>query len=330
MEYLEEKRQIKLSLVGICNSKSYHFNNEGINVMSWKREMSESGTPGKVTDFIQQAFSLNLPNSVFVDNTGSREVPSLYNNLFERSFSVVTCNKIGNAGAFDSYNKYKSTSARYGVDYWYETTVGAGLPIIKTIQELLISGDEIIKVEAILSGTISFVFNEYRGERTFAEVVKMAQIKGYTEPDPRDDLSGLDFARKMLILARETGLETEIDDIELQPILPDNCLNANSVEDFYNELEASENYFREMKNKAASENKVMHYVGMLSEGRVKIQLLMLDSKHPFYNLSGSDNIISITTNRYLHNPMVIKGPGAGAEVTAAGVLADIVRVAAER
>lgn len=329
MVYLEEKRHIKLNLTGICNSKAFHFNQEGISVSEWKRALSESGKPGKVSDFIEEAFSLNLPNSVFVDNTGSKEVPALYNRLFEKSFSVVTCNKIGNTGNYKSYHKGKETAGRFGVDYWYETTVGAGLPIIKTIQELLVSGDEIIKVEAILSGTISFVFNEYRGERTFAEVVKMAQEKGFTEPDPRDDLSGLDFARKMLILARETGLPTEIEEIDLQPILPDNCLQADSVDDFYRELEVSEPFFNELKTKAALENKVMHYVGMLSEGKVKIQLLMLDSSHPFYNLSGSDNIISITTNRYLYNPMVIKGPGAGAEVTAAGVLADMVRVAAD-
>jgi bifunctional aspartokinase / homoserine dehydrogenase 1 len=329
MGYLEEKRHIKLSLTGICNSKAFHFNQEGISVSEWKKELSESGKAGKVSDFIEEAFRLNLPNSVFVDNTGSKEVPALYNRLFEKSFSVVTCNKIGNTGNYMSYQKSKETAGRFGVDYWYETTVGAGLPIIKTIQELLVSGDEIIKVEAILSGTISFVFNEYRGERTFAEVVRMAQEKGFTEPDPRDDLSGLDFARKMLILARETGLPTELEEIDLQPILPDSCLQAASVDDFYKELEASEQFFNDLKNKAALENKVMHYVGMLSEGKVKIQLLMLDSKHPFYNLSGSDNIISITTNRYLYNPMVIKGPGAGAEVTAAGVLADMVRVAAD-
>jgi bifunctional aspartokinase / homoserine dehydrogenase 1 len=329
MEYLEEKRHIKLKLTGICNSKAFHFNQEGISVSDWKKELSESGKAGKVGNFIEEAFMLNLPNSVFVDNTGSREVPALYNRLFEQSFSVVTCNKIGNTGNYISYYKSKETAGRFGVDYWYETTVGAGLPIIKTIQELLVSGDEIIKVEAILSGTISFVFNEYRGERTFAEVVRMAQEKGFTEPDPRDDLSGLDFARKMLILARETGLPTEIEEIDLQPILPESCLQAASVDDFYKELEVSEPFFNGLKNKAALENKVMHYVGMLSEGKVKIQLLMLDSKHPFYNLSGSDNIISITTNRYLHNPMVIKGPGAGAEVTAAGVLADMVRVAAD-
>ncbi len=327
--FLEVNRHIKLNLAGVCNSKSFIFNQEGISARSWKKDLEENGGPGSVNDFIEYAFSLNLPNSVFVDNTGSIDVSNLYGRLFEKSFSVVTCNKIGNTGDFNSYHHNKEVARKFGVDYWYETTVGAGLPIIKTLQELLISGDEILKVEAILSGTISFVFNEYKGERTFAEVVRMAQEKGFTEPDPRDDLSGLDFARKMLILARETGLKTEFEDLELQPILPENCLNASSVEDFYNELEASEEFFRALKNKAAEENKVMHYVGILYEGKVKTELMMLDSKHPFYNLSGSDNIISFTTNRYLANPMVIKGPGAGAEVTAAGVLADLVRVAAE-
>jgi bifunctional aspartokinase / homoserine dehydrogenase 1 len=159
-------------------------------------------------------------------------------------------------------------------------------------------------------------------------VVRDAQAKGFTEPDPRDDLSGLDFARKMLILARETGLELEIDEIELQPVLPDSCLNAASVEDFYKELKKSEKHFSAYKEKAESANKALHYVGTLEDGKAKIELQMLEPTHPFYNLTGSDNIISITTNRYLHNPMVIKGPGAGAEVTAAGVLADLVRVAA--
>lgn len=329
LDYLEEKRHIKISLTGICNSKSYFFNTDGISPRLWKQEMDEKRQAGSVNDFIEKAFTLNLPNSVFVDNTGSREVPDLYSRLFEKSFSVVTCNKIGNTGKFSSYIINKNISGKFGVDYLYETTVGAGLPIIKTLQDLLISGDEIIKVEAILSGTISFVFNEYKGDRTFAGVVRMAQERGFTEPDPRDDLSGLDFARKMLILARETGMETEFEDIELQPLLPDNCLNAGSVDDFYRELEVSENYFRSLKDKAAAENKVMHYIGILHEGKVRTELKMLDSRHPFYNLTGSDNIISFTTNRYLDNPMVIKGPGAGAEVTAAGVLADLVRVGAD-
>lgn len=327
--YLEEKLRIKLNLAGICRSRQFLSDPEGIDIRSWKQDFEARGTGGTVRDFLDLAFSLNLPNSVFVDNTGSTQVPVLYPELFERSFSVVTCNKIGNTGDFEIYLRNRETSEKFGVDYWYETTVGAGLPIIKTIQELLISGDEILKVEAILSGTISFVFNEYKGDRTFAEVVRMAWEKGFTEPDPRDDLSGLDFARKMLILARETGLETEFEDIDMKPILPDNCLNAASIEDFYRELESSEEHFSRLKYKAAGENRVIHYVGILHEGKVSIDLLMLDSKHPFYNLTGSDNIISITTNRYLDNPMVIKGPGAGAEVTAAGVLADLVRVAAD-
>jgi len=327
--FLEEKRHIKLSLIGVCNSKSILFNPEGVSAKSWKHDLQQKGEKGTVNDFIERAFEMNLPNSVFVDNTGSIKVPELYPRLFEKSFSVVTCNKIGNTGKFSTYAKYRDASSKFGVDYLYETTVGAGLPIIKTLQELLVCGDEILKVEAILSGTISFVFNNYKGDRTFAEVVRLAQENGFTEPDPRDDLSGLDFARKMLILARETGLKTEFDDLDLAPILPDNCLNATSVEDFYKELEASEDYFSAMKRKAAEENKVMHYVGILEGGRVKTELLMLDSGHPFYNLSGSDNIISFTTNRYLDNPMVIKGPGAGAEVTAAGVLADLVRVGAD-
>jgi bifunctional aspartokinase / homoserine dehydrogenase 1 len=329
MEFLEEKSHIKLNIAGICSSAIIYLMVKGINVRSWKNDLAERGISGTVDDFLEKAFNLNLPNSVFVDNTGSKIVPDLYCKLFEKSFSVVTCNKIGNTGPFSDYFKNRQLSGKFGVDYWYETTVGAGLPIIKTLQELLISGDEILKVEAILSGTISFVFNEYRGERTFAEVVRMAREKGFTEPDPRDDLSGLDFARKMLIIARETGMKMEFEEMEIQPILPDSCLNAPSIDEFFTELEASEDYFMAMKNKAAAENKVMHYVGILSEGKVKVELLMLDSKHPFYNLSGSDNIISFTTNRYLHNPMVIKGPGAGAEVTAAGVLADLVRVGAD-
>ncbi len=328
-KFLEQKRHIKLSLVGICNSRRYLFNPEGVDPDTWKEEFASKGSEGRIDEFIENAFSLNLPNSVFVDNTGSSHVPRLYPELFEKSFSVVTCNKIGNTGNFESYRQSRDVAARFGVDYLYETTVGAGLPIIKTLQELLVCGDEILRVEAILSGTISFVFNNYKGDRTFADVVREAQAKGFTEPDPRDDLSGLDFARKMLILARETGLETEFEDMELQSILPEKCLNAPTVEDFYLELEASEDYFSELKHRAAAESKVMHYVGILSGGKAKTELLMLDSSHPFYNLKGSDNIISFTTNRYLDNPMVIKGPGAGAEVTAAGVLADLVRVGAD-
>ncbi|WP_347158381.1 bifunctional aspartate kinase/homoserine dehydrogenase I [Pontibacter chitinilyticus] len=325
--YLESGRHLKVNLAGVCNRRKMTWNREGIPLAVWQQHLQE-GEQSNLEQFISEAVSLNLPNSVFIDNTGSAEVANTYSHLFQQSFSVVTCNKIGNSGTFAEYNRNKQLVRKYGVDYLFETNVGAGLPIIKTLHDLLISGDQVLKIEAILSGTISFIFNEYKGDRTFAEVVKEAQQKGFTEPDPRDDLSGLDFARKMLILARETGLPVELQDVQIQPILPENCLTAPSVDAFYQELEQSEEHFNKLKQQAASENKVLRYIGALEEGKVRVELLLVGPEHPFYNLSGSDNIISFTTDRYFLNPMVIKGPGAGAEVTAAGVLADLVRVAA--
>ncbi|AKD02086.1 bifunctional aspartate kinase/homoserine dehydrogenase I [Pontibacter korlensis] len=328
-EHLQSSRHLKVNLVGVSNSRKMVWNREGISLTSWQEELLEQGEQSELSRFIEQAVALNLPNSVFIDNTGSADVAKTYRHLFEQSFSVVTCNKIRNCGSFSDYYKDKQVVRKYGVDYFFETNVGAGLPIINTLHDLLISGDRVLKIEAILSGTISFIFNEYKGARTFAEVVREAQQKGFTEPDPRDDLSGLDFARKMLILARETGLPVELQDVQIHPILPENCVSAPTVEAFYQELEKSEPYFAKLKDQAAAANKVLRYIGTLEAGRVKVELLNAGPEHPFYNLSGSDNIISFTTDRYRLNPMVIKGPGAGAEVTAAGVLADLVRVAAQ-
>jgi bifunctional aspartokinase / homoserine dehydrogenase 1 len=326
--FLEEKRHVKINLAGICNSKRFLTNADGISLSQWKEDLAEKGVGGNVKDFIKEATAMNLSNSVFIDNTGSPAVAGLYPWIFGESISVVACNKIGVSGSYHQYRCSKDKASQFGVDYWYETSVGAGLPIIKTIHDLLISGDHIIKIEAILSGTISYIFNNYRGDKTFEEVVRDAREKGFTEPDPRDDLSGLDFARKMLILARETGAELEIKDIALQQLLPDNCLQATSIDDFFLELKKSEDHFRPYKLEAEQQKKALHYVGTLTDdGKAAIELKMLEQSHPFFNLSGSDNIISLTTHRYLNNPMVIKGPGAGAEVTAAGVLADLVRVA---
>jgi len=327
-EHLQASRHLKVNLAGVCNSRQMLWNREGISLKSWQDELVENGEQANLERFIEQAVALNLPNSVFIDNTGSTDVASIYRQLFEQSFSVVTCNKIRNCGTFSDYYKDKQVVHKYGVDYYFETNVGAGLPVIKTLHDLLISGDQVLKIEAILSGTISYIFNEYKGDRTFAEVVREAQQKGFTEPDPRDDLSGLDFARKMLILARETGLPVELQDVRIQPILPENCIAAPTVEAFYQELEKSESYFAQLKDEAAASGKVLRYIGLLEAGKVKIELVMAGPEHPFYGLSGSDNIISFTTERYRLNPMVIKGPGAGAEVTAAGVLTDLVRVAA--
>jgi aspartokinase/homoserine dehydrogenase 1 len=265
---------------------------------------------------------------VIVDNTASPAPVPFYQSVFEASISVVTCNKIANSASFEQYETFKNTARKYGVDFYYETNVGAGLPIIRTLKDLMMSGDKVAKIEAILSGTISYIFNNFKGDADFYETVKEAQDLGYTEPDPRDDLNGKDFMRKMLILARDAGYSLESEDIKIDNILPTSCLNATSVEDFYVELKASSAYFEALKNKATIDGKVLRYIGKLENGEVEISLQMVDDSHPFYMLSGSDNIISFTTDRYNNRPLVVKGPGAGAEVTAAGVFADIVNVGA--
>jgi aspartokinase/homoserine dehydrogenase 1 len=211
--------------------------------------------------------------------------------------------------------------------YHYETTVGAALPIIKALNDLLISGDEVHRIEAILSGTISFIFNHYKAGRTFADVVREAQRLGYTEPDPRDDLNGMDFARKMLILAREMGLPLEMRDVVIEPILPENALKAATVDAFYKALDQSEDHFAKARATAEAEGKVLRYIGLLADGKVRISLQAVDQSHTFFGLDGSDNIIAFSTARYNSGPLVIRGPGAGPQVTAAGVFADIVKVA---
>jgi aspartokinase/homoserine dehydrogenase 1 len=222
----------------------------------------------------------------------------------------------------------RDTARKHGVDFFYETNVGAGLPIVRVLKDLMMSGDRLVRIEAILSGTISYIFNNFVGDASFYDVVKNAQKLGYTEPDPRDDLGGVDFMRKMLILARDAGYVIEPSDVDLGAILPEACLNADSVDDFYTELLKADQYFNNLKDKAQSENKVIRYIGKLENGKVSIAMEMVDENHPFYALSGSDNIISFSTERYKERPLVVKGPGAGAEVTAGGVFADLVNVGA--
>ena len=270
---------------------------------------------------------MNLPNCVFIDNTASKLPSTYYTDIFKSNISVVTCNKIANSAAYSQYKQLHETARKHGVDFLYETNVGAGLPIVRVLKDLMMSGDRLLKIEAILSGTISYIFNNFIDEASFYDVVKEAQKLGYTEPDPRDDLSGVDFMRKMLILARDAGHQLESSDVNLGNILPKECLDASSVDNFYEELLKAEPYFKSLKEKAKSENKVIRYIGKLENGQVEISLQMVDQNHPFYALSGSDNIISFTTERYKEYPMLIQGYGAGASVTAAGVFANIMSIA---
>jgi len=325
---LEENHQIKINVVGISNSREMKiFDNPesdfDLNILKINSQKAN------LEEFINLISSKNLPNLVFVDNTSSEEVVSHYPQFFNKNISIVTCNKKGNSAGYEQYSKFKRLAKKNNVNFLYETNVGAGLPIIKTLNDLWISGDEILKIEAILSGTISYIFNNYVGDKTFAEVVRTAQELGYTEPDPRDDLNGMDFSRKMLILAREIGLPLEMSDVDIKDFLPEACLKADSIPSFYEELEKNEPYFSSFKNEAANSGQKLRLIGILKDGKINIEVKMVDANHAFYGLSGSDNIISFTTARYRNTPLVVKGPGAGAEVTAAGVFADLVRVTAQ-
>lgn len=326
MPFLAKNNDLQVKVMGISNTRKMYLNAEGIDLTSWETVLEEQGEKADLGEFIKQMKGMNLANCVFVDNTASHNPIQYYLDVLQSSISVVTCNKIGNSAEYDQYVAFKEAARKHGVEFYYETNVGAGLPIIRTLKDLMLSGDRIAQIEAILSGTISYIFNNFKGDRLFHEVVKEAQDKGYTEPDPRDDLNGKDFMRKMLILARDAGYALEEKDVSIESMLPAACMAASSVDDFYKEMENNAAHFENLKQEAAKGSKVLRYIGKLEDGKVAITLQMVDDSHPFYMLSGSDNIISFTTDRYKERPLVVKGPGAGAEVTAAGVFADIINV----
>jgi aspartokinase/homoserine dehydrogenase 1 len=327
-DFLQKNNGIQVKIAGISNTRKMVFNADGLSLDTWQDDLQASDNVADLQAFIAKMKEMNLPNCVFIDNTASPQPIAFYEEVFKSNISVVTCNKIGNSASFAQYKTFRDTARKHGVDFFYETNVGAGLPIIRTLKDLMSSGDRIQRIEAILSGTISFIFNHFKGDANFHDVVKEAQEKGYTEPDPRDDLSGKDFMRKILILARDAGHEMEEADVNIENILPQACLDAQTVEDFYAALKAEDAYFTNLKQQAEKDKKVLRYIGKLENGKASITLQSVDENHPFYMLSGSDNIISFTTDRYKERPLVVKGPGAGAEVTAAGVFADLINVGA--
>lgn len=327
-DYLQEHNGIQVKIAGIGNTRKMIFNSDGISLDNWQDELQASDEAADLQKFVDRMKSMNLPNCVFIDNTASPRPVEFYDQVFKSNISVITCNKIGNSASYKQYKVFHDAAKQHGVDFFYETNVGAGLPIIRTLKDLMNSGDRIAKIEAILSGTISFIFNNFKGDANFHDVVKEAQEKGYTEPDPRDDLSGKDFMRKILILARDAGYPMEEADVKIESMLPQSCLDAQTVDDFYAALKTEDAYFSNMKAKAAADGKVLRYIGKLDNGKAEITLQSVDESHPFFTLSGSDNIISFTTDRYKERPLVVKGPGAGAEVTAAGVFADLINVGA--
>ncbi|MCX6112713.1 MAG: bifunctional aspartate kinase/homoserine dehydrogenase I [Proteobacteria bacterium] len=317
--------KLELKLVGIVNTKKMYFLEDGINYENYRKELEEHGETSNLDMFVDRMKKMNMPNSVFVDCTAIPDPVKHYCSALESSISVVTPNKNGAASSYLEYSKLKELATLYNTKYIYETNVGAGLPIINTLDDLVNSGDKILRFDGILSGTLSFIFTSFTGDRKFSDVVMEAKEKGFTEPDPRMDLSGLDFARKILILAREIGAKLELKDVIIEPFIPDTCFKADSVDSFFEELKKHDDYFEKMRKEAEGRNEKLKCIGTYSKGSCKISLQSIGTDHPFYQLKGSDNIVSFETDRYNVTPVVIKGPGAGSDVTSAGVLADIIR-----
>ncbi len=325
-EFFYQERLLDIRLIGVANTRKMLIADEGISLNDWQDELDQNGQPTDLSNFIESMQLLNLPNSVFVDNTAGATVPSKYFEVLKSSISIVTPNKVANSQSMDQYTGLKQTAFRKQVKFLYETNVGAGLPVIKSLNELVLSGDRITAIEGVLSGTISYIFNSFDGSKPFSKIVLEAQQKGFTEPDPRDDLNGMDVARKILILARETGLSLELSQVEIEPLLAPECFEAPSVEAFFEVLSDQDPVMEAKIKQASDQGKVLRYIAKLQNGKASISLEPVGADHLFYALSGSDNIIAYSSDRYQEKPLLIRGPGAGAEVTAAGVFADLVEV----
>jgi bifunctional aspartokinase / homoserine dehydrogenase 1 len=323
-EFLKKHLRLQVRVVGLINSRKMVMGEEELNG-NWEKVFGE-GEKADLQIFINHIIEKNLRNSVFVDVTASEKVSDMYPSLLQKSIAVVACNKIAASSPYRNYISLKELASEFNTRFLFETNVGAGLPVIGTLNDLLRSGDSINKIEAVLSGTLNYVFNNYDGTRKFASIVKLAQDEGYTEPDPRLDLSGTDVMRKIMILARESGEVLEMDSISNNSFLPASCMEG-SVDDFYRELEKHEEHFLSLYKAAAKEGSKLKFVACFENGKASVGLQHIDPQHDFYHLYGKDNIVRFYTPRYSEQPLVVKGAGAGAEVTASGVFADIIRTA---
>jgi aspartokinase/homoserine dehydrogenase 1 len=320
---LSQRLRLQVRVAGLSNSRHRLIKEEGIDLGRWREEL-EAGQPADIDQFVSEAIARNLRNSIFVDVTANEKVASVYDKLLQKSISVVACNKIAASSAYENYQRLKELAGEFNSRFLFETNVGAGLPIIGTLNDLTHSGDRVRRIDAVLSGTLNFVFNHYDGSRPFAEVVRQAQDEGYTEPDPRLDLSGTDVMRKIMILAREAGENMEMEQITNNSFLPASC-NEGSVEDFYKALAKEEPHFRALYEEAKAKGCILKFVASFDQGSASVGLRHIDPAHDLYHLYGKDNIVLFYTDRYTDQPMVVKGAGAGAAVTASGVFADIIR-----
>jgi bifunctional aspartokinase / homoserine dehydrogenase 1 len=324
-KFLKDNLKINLRVIALSNSRKMHFNEDGISLKDWQSEL-ENGEKADAALFIDTIKNLNLRNSIFVDITANETVSKTYEHYLKQNVAVVTCNKIACSSQYDNYKNLKSLSRQFNAPFLFETNVGAGLPIIDTVKNLIASGDKIHKIQAVLSGSLNFIFNNFDEKNSFHDVVKEAGVQGFTEPDPKIDLSGVDVARKILILIRESGYQMEIGDIANESFMPAECLATTTNEAFFESLTKHASHFDGIYKEAIAKESRLKYVAQFENGKASVGLQFIAKDHPFYNLEGKDNIVLFFTDRYVDQPLLIKGAGAGAAVTASGIFADVIRI----
>ncbi len=324
-KFLKENLKINLRVIAMSNSRKMFFDEDGMNLKDWKT-LLENGETANVNEFISRAKELNLRNSIFVDITANGDIASIYDQFLKQNIAVVTCNKIACSSQYDNYKYLKSLSRKYNAPFLFETNVGAGLPIIDTLKHLIASGDKVNRINAVLSGSLNFIFNNFSDTYNFHDVVKEAGVQGFTEPDPKIDLSGVDVARKILILIRESGNVMEMEDIENNSFLPKECMDTTNNEDFFKSLTKHADHFENLLSEAKSKECRLKFVASFDNGKASVGLQFIPKESPFYNLEGKDNIVEFYTDRYIDQPLIIKGAGAGAAVTASGIFADVIRI----
>ena len=322
---LEESLGLKMKVMALSNSKKMLLSDTEIDLTDWKSKLDSSNIKSDNDKFLDFSIKQNLRNSLFIDNTANSDITVNYNKYLKNGIGIVTCNKIACSSELEKYLDLKSLSRTHNAPFLYETNVGAALPIINTLNNLINSGDQITKIEAVLSGTLNYIFNTFNKENSFYEVVKKAVDLGYTEPDPKIDLCGIDVSRKILILARESGKKIEFSDVQNISFLPDESINTESKEEFLESIKNNNDHFNKMLDKALKNKSRLKYVASLIDGKASVSLKEINEDHPFYNLQGSDNITVFHTDRYKESPLVVKGAGAGGEFTASGVFADIIK-----
>ncbi len=324
--YVAEHVHANIKIVGLLNRQKMIFDESGIDLNNWKEILQNSKLKSNIEKFIDRMKEKNLPNSILVDCTANDSVVNHYTKILSSSISIVTPNKIANTQSYEQFVSLRETAGKHNVQFRYGTNVGSALPFINTLKDIISNGDQVTKIEGVFSGTLSFIFNTLKEKDSFSEAVKIAKEKGYTEPDPRDDLKGLDMARKLLILIRESGIPFELKDIEIEKLISKEAENSKSLEDFFNKLKNDDHRIIEMKRIAAEKGCVLCYIAKYEGGRAKLSIQEIDRNHPFFNLTNSENIVAFTTKNYWKNPLTIRGQGAGADFTAVGILSDILRI----